>query len=362
MRRVLLPAALAMTMAAGSLPAQPRLHEPVVATHMADASAAVVSRDGLLLVANDEDNILRWYDPATGGAPVRELALDDFLGVRPDTKGPEADFEAVARVGDAIVLVGSHGRNKNGKERPMRHRFVALAEDEEGVVALAGSSMRVDLAARLARDPRHAALGLWSSIRQGEKLADAQEERLAPKNEGFNIEALSATESGATLFIGLRNPRVLDAANGKDLALVATLLNPREYLGAGAPPQFGEPLLWDLDGLGMRSMERHPVTGLQYIVAGPVGGGGPFVLYAWNEDPQSAPQNLVQFPDGLSVEGLAAIPGERAMWIVSDDGAVPVPVASNDECLGDLDKGGNCQNKSLRDPARRTFRIARLDL
>src|SRR5438309_1135133 len=91
---------------------------------MCDASAAVALDDKLFAVANDEDNILRIYHLGRGGAPVQSFDLSPFLKV--DPKFPETDLEGAAWLGDQIFLIGSHGRNRDGKYRESRHRFFAI--------------------------------------------------------------------------------------------------------------------------------------------------------------------------------------------------------------------------------------------
>ncbi|UPJ79478.1 hypothetical protein IVB16_33110 [Bradyrhizobium sp. 183] len=86
---------------------------------MCDASAAAASSADLLIVANDEDNALRVY---RRGQPkvAQAFSLDQFL--RPDPDEPEADIEGATRI---IYWITSHGQNKNGKDRPSRHRLFA---------------------------------------------------------------------------------------------------------------------------------------------------------------------------------------------------------------------------------------------
>jgi hypothetical protein len=104
------------------------------------------------------------------------------------------------------------------------------------------------LVADLARDPKYARF----------RLAEAAQR--APKSPGgFNIEALADTPDGG-LLIGFRSPIP------EHRALLAPLLNPNEVIH-GQPPRFGEPILLDLGGLGLRDMSSTP-TGY-YLLAGP---------------------------------------------------------------------------------------------
>ena len=85
-----------------------------------DASAAAPLSAETFVVANDEDNVLRVY---RFGEPnvVQAFSLDQFL--KPDPDEPEADIEGATRIDDQIYWVTSHGQNKNGKDRPSRHRL-----------------------------------------------------------------------------------------------------------------------------------------------------------------------------------------------------------------------------------------------
>ena len=101
----------------------PRLLRPAQYSGMADASGAVPVSSNLFVVASDEDNILRLYRSDEPGRPLKEFDCNAFLELR--DKSPEADLEGAARIGDRAFWIGSHGRNKNGKERPNRCRFFA---------------------------------------------------------------------------------------------------------------------------------------------------------------------------------------------------------------------------------------------
>jgi len=87
---------------------------------MCDASAGAALDEELFLAVNDEDNTLRVYRNASGGPPVSELNLNAFLEVQGDSL--ESDLEGLAQIGKRIFIIGSHGLNREGKERFNRHR------------------------------------------------------------------------------------------------------------------------------------------------------------------------------------------------------------------------------------------------
>lgn len=104
----------------GSMADAPFERNPVVLSGTCDASAAVFVRPGLLLVAGDEDNVLRLYQwPGPPFRPILRFPLDQWIVADPDH--PEADLEAVTWLNGRLVWAGSHGRSKEGKFRINRH-------------------------------------------------------------------------------------------------------------------------------------------------------------------------------------------------------------------------------------------------
>ena len=99
-------------------------------TGMCDASAGVALGEKLFLAANDEDNTLRVYRNDIGGPPITELNLNAFLEVQGSSL--ETDIEGAAQIGSRIFMVGSHGLNREGKERFNRHRFFAVDVETNG--------------------------------------------------------------------------------------------------------------------------------------------------------------------------------------------------------------------------------------
>jgi hypothetical protein len=158
-----------------------------------DASAAVTLAGGALLVASDEDNLLRAYVPGRP-EPLFQLDVSPMLG------GPalreEADLEGATRIDDRLYWIASHGADKNGRRRAARHALFAMRElERDGRVALVPvGTVHTGLIEALARHP---------ALRDV-PLAEAA--TLPPKQEGaLNIEALGADPDGR-LWIGFRNP------------------------------------------------------------------------------------------------------------------------------------------------------------
>ena len=276
------------------------LGEPLVFTGTCDASAATALSGDLFVVANDEDNILRFYRTSQPGKPVQIFNLQPILALKGKT---EMDLEGAARLGQKVFFISSHGRNAEGKPAPNRHRFFALEFSEANgktTVQLSGKPY-TNLATDLIADPRYARFHL------------AEGAGLPPKAEGgFNIEALTDTPDGR-LLIGFRSP----VPEGR--ALVTPLLNPEGVI-AGQSPKFGDPLLLDLGNLGLRGISSTEKG--YYILAGPVDGPAPSQLFfsaGGLESPK--PINDVRFPK-INPEAICflGVGVASEFLILSDDG------------------------------------------
>lgn len=303
-----------------------RISSRAAFTGLCDASAVVSVSQDLILVATDEDNVLRLYRTKSPGAPLRTYDMTRFLQL--DKKGPEADLEAATKVGNRAFWIGSHGLNRDGQPRPNRCRFFATDLKVSGEVVNVtpvGQPCKT-LLAQMLRDPQLGGLGL------------AEATQIKPKDEdGLNIEGLAATPQG-TLLIGFRNP----IPGGK--ALLIPLQNPNDVVG-GKPAQFGAPMLIDLQGLGVRDLLQGS-NGF-FVLAGPFGGGGPHRLGRWSGSGAEVEFTNVSF-SGYNPEALAWVGGldDRLLMVLSDDGTLAV---------------GKKECKQLKSPAQRSFRALMLE-
>jgi hypothetical protein len=310
---------------------------PITFTHMADASAGEWLGNGLVVIANDEDNLLRVYRLPQGGAPIATWDAAPHMALV--KKSPELDIEGSAKIGDTIYWITSHAPNKEGKPRPNRKRFFATRVTvKDGLPAFEPVGQPVTtLLDALGRDPRYA----------GFKLAEAALK--PPKTPGsLNIEALCDTPRGG-LLIGFRSP----LPGGQ--ALLAPLENPEDTV-KGAPPRFGAPVLLDLGGNGIRAMIR--TDGARaLIMSGSALRGGQARLYAWDIGSADGPRPAGGSGFG-SGSGEAARPSQPAdatpegLIAVEQNGAPAVLVLSDDGAR--LVDGQPA--KSHPDPLRRTFR------
>jgi hypothetical protein len=182
---------------------------------MSDPSAAVAISGTLFIVASDEDNVLRVYARQNSDAPQR-IDLNSFL--RPDDDHPEADIEGGTRIGDRIFWITSHGRSKEGKVRPSRHRLFATMATVEGdkVTVVPVGRPYTRLLEDLAQSPALQKYNLESASRK------------APESKGgLNIEGLAATPQG-TLMVGFRNP-----IPGGNALIVPSTIHSRSLRGNG---------------------------------------------------------------------------------------------------------------------------------
>lgn len=321
-KHILIATLLATTACGKAATAQLNLSAPTVYSGMCDASAAVALGDKMFVAANDEDNRLRIYDRDMGGPPTWSVDLSTFL--QADRQSPEADLEGAARVGNRIYWISSHGRNQNGKRRLARERFFAteIRTNRGSIELTATGKPYKNLLRDLTNEPKLRTFN----------LDDAS--RLAPKKpNAFNIEGLCATAEGQ-LLIGFRNP----IPRGK--ALLVPLLNPADLI-EGRAPKFGDPILLDLGGLGVREISRH--EGRYLIVAGSFDGAGKSHLYEWDgRSPTATHLGKIDFGKF----------NPEAVIFYPDRGGDEIQVLSDD---GNLLAGGK-KCKDLKDPSQKTFR------
>lgn len=266
-----------------------------------DCSAALGLGADRFLAASDEDNTLRLYQAGRPGAAVGMWDLNRLVLHR--RKGPEFDLEGAAALGEHLFWIGSHGRKADGQPAPHRRVLFALRRQggAETLELQPFGRVYTNLVADMAQDQRFHAFGL------------AKAAELPPESPGgLNIEAMAATAQGG-LLIGFRNP----IPGGR--ALIVPLLNPVELV-SGRPPVFGDPILLDLGGLGLRDALW---TGEgYYLIAGPARGRAGTGLFFWKGgDAKPQPVSGVRFA-GLNPEALAwiEVQGRRLLLVLSDDG------------------------------------------
>jgi len=271
----------------------------VVYRGTSDASAAVGLGNDMFVVADDENNVLRIYKSNTPSQPISSYDLTPF--VVNDPNYPEADIEGAAMVDDRIYWITSHGRNKDGKMRQNRYRFFATSVGmvNDSVMITSVGIPCSTLIHEMIKSEVTQHLQLDSVTRfDAKKLKKKERKKLAPKEEGLNIEGLCATPDGKTLYMGFRSPQFFDRATSKKRAIIVPLHNPKQVIEKEESPIFGIPILWSLDGLGIRSMEYSHFHKSYFIIAGPQNEAPGFALYRWSGKKEEQPVLVKKFPVG----------------------------------------------------------------
>ncbi|MHC5083604.1 MAG: DUF3616 domain-containing protein, partial [Planctomycetota bacterium] len=269
------------------------------------------------IMADDEFNILQVYDwNAPGSDPIQQSDISTAISIDPDR--PEADIEGATWYNNRIFWIASHGRSRFGDYWQSRYRFFATTIAPDGTATVDG--VYFDLIDDLIAYDRIWNLGLETAIGSlGNQIDPGTIPDLAPKVNGLNIEGLCTTADGTKMFIGFRNPR--PRRDGEDMALIIPLANPEEVVLSGATPILEEPILIDLNGLGIRSIEYSPSLGEYLIVAGSheSGDNEPIQhLYAYDFTVQDR-DKLATFTD-ITPEALFQFPGSDEINLLSDDG------------------------------------------
>lgn len=243
-----------------------------------DQSTAIDVGEGDLLVADDELSFIRLYSTERSGAPLREYNIGY-------TNTQEVDFESSARAGNTIYWLGSHGNTQAGNADVGRQHVIATEVTGSGdktqltPVGDYDGLLRDMLAWDKARKEGGEGLGIY----MGQLGPTVQSESSA------NIEGAEfAPNSSSELYLGLRTPTVL-VGNGRD-ALIVPVTNINKVVeGTEAHAKFAEPILLDLDGLGIREIRKNAAG--QYLIIGGEGSSEE-ALFSWTGERGDQPVRL----------------------------------------------------------------------
>ena len=262
-------------------------------TYIADASGVAAVDDDYMFVADDETNILRLYNRKMSGKDLYQTDISSALGVTEECDLEGASTGIKYNKDKRIYWIGSLGNSKSGNLKPDRNRIIATD--------IIGTGANSTLKIKSYSDKIRPALISWGNNHSWNFTASAAEGKIPKLLDGFNVEGLTITHGGDTGYIGLRAPCVPvkgttpNTANRK-YAVLAPVTNFEEILNVDSSssktPQFGEAILFDFEGLGIRSIEK--VGTNQYIIiAGLYTGGGIPAVYLWDgkvpENPASNP-------------------------------------------------------------------------
>lgn len=339
----------------------------VVFHGMSDASAAAAVRSDLFVAADDENNVLRIYKTDDPSQPISSFDLTSFIATDPNY--PEADIEGATMVGDRIYWITSHGRNNDGKMRQSRYRFfcTSVKVENDSVILTPVGYPCSNLVHEMIKSEAAQYLQLDRAIRfDAKNLKKKEREKLAPKETGLNIEGLCATADGKILYIGFRNPLYSSSKTSKEKAIIVPLHNPQQLIEKRESPKFGSPILWNLDGLGIRSMEYSHFHKSYFIIAGSRDETPCFALYQWSGKKEKQPVLVKRFlseQDHFTPEALVVFKNHGRVLVLSDDGSIVTDISDTSDCLeGKILKDGKCLNKHLTDQNKKYFRGLWLEL
>ncbi len=315
-------------------PALPPVGVPFYNTGYPEASACQLTAGGLLVGDNEIPSLALFRTGELSSSATRSTLrsaaspiypVEDMEGMTVIRTNPGPD----GKPSIWHVIIGSHSRSKGkGKVMPARQVLMALQVDGKSFTPAAAVKVNRSLADQirvlaLANERTPWGPILRESIRAKAAAPDAPDIQLTGA-AGLNIEGLTITKSGTGLMLGLRSPLV------ERKAVLIPVLNAAAALDlhspAPQPAQLGEPVLLDLGGRGIRSMEWDASLDRYWIAAGVAGEGTEsFTLYLWTGDPAQPPQQITT-PSagacaGLEPEGLAPVGDGRSAIIVGDGSA-----------------------------------------
>jgi predicted extracellular nuclease len=280
-------------------------------TGASDASTAVAIDSQFMLVADDENQVLRLYDRNNSGLPIAGFDFTTSLALSDTSAGVprEVDLEASLRVGNRIYWLGSLSNSSSGDFRPNRNRL--FATDVSG----SGATTSLSYVGRY--DNLKADLISWGDANGYNFTASAAPGVFpeAADGSGFNIEGLTIAPNGTTAYVAFRAPEVPTASRAK--ALIAPITNFADLVtGLASTASIGAAIELDLGGRGIREIKRS--SGGDYlIIAGPADtatGSAPkdFRLYSWSGNGGDAPvlrsADLTSLLAGGSFESIVDLP------------------------------------------------------
>jgi uncharacterized repeat protein (TIGR02543 family) len=263
--------------AASATPAKTFFH-----TNSSDASGASAVDSNFMFVADDETNLIRLYSRKNSGKELYALDVTSGVGASSECDLEGSSSSVKFNPGKRVYWIGSLGNNKSGNLRPDRDKVIATE--------ISGDSSAATVSVKSYSNQFRNALISWGSA-QGWSFSTSSASGMVPKRiDGFNVEGLSITHGGDTAYIGFRAPCVpvkgiAPTIANRKYALIAPVTNFETILNGNGnvstAPLTGEPILFDLDGLGIRSIEKVG-DGKYLIVAGLYTGGGSPAVYLWD--------------------------------------------------------------------------------
>ncbi|MBL0358167.1 MAG: DUF3616 domain-containing protein [Chitinophagaceae bacterium] len=251
-------------------------------TNSSDASGASSVDSNYMFVADDENNFIRLYNKHYSGKELYSLDVSSAVGASAECDLEGSSSSVKFNAGKRLYWIGSLGNNKSGALKADRNKVIATE--------VSGDSSNATLSVKSYSNQFRNALINWGDA-QGWGFTTSAASGMIPKRiDGFNVEGLTIAKGGDTAYIGFRAPcvpvkGVTPTASNRKYAIIAPVNNFETILNSNGQvsttPATGEPILFDLDGLGIRSLERAG-NGNYLIVAGLYTGGGSPAVYLWD--------------------------------------------------------------------------------
>lgn len=272
------------------------IYEPSAVQQLPDGRLLVVEDEATraMSVLNIEADGTLTEDKATGMKLMRGIGrkLSDLEGLSLDDDGN-------------IYAVTSHSLTNGGKRKADREHLLRFQVAGASVGAIGGvTSLRDALGG-------DADLSAAIEARTGSK----------PDFTEMNIEGLAYHVPTRRLYLGLRAPRVADQS------LIVVIENPDSVFETGAAPDFGDPVLLDLQGGGIRALSYDPVLG-SFLIVNEIEGyenNRYSQLWSWSGNPDHAPEP-VALPDIINLNNVESIDsimvqGVPHILLMSDEGS-----------------------------------------
>lgn len=273
-------------------------------TDIYEPSAVQQLADGRILVVEDEaSRAMSLMDLAPDGALVENAANDvkinrAFGRKMSDLEGLSIDDEGY------VYTITSHSKTKKGERKPDREQLLRFKIDGNSIGNIRShTELRDDLAG---------ATELAAAIRDlsGEEI----------DFDRLNIEGLAYYRETGELMIGLREPMA------GEKSIILSITNPEEVFESGTAPEFGAPILLDLQGGGVRALSYDPVLNT-FLIVNEIEGyenNRYSQLWSWAGDPAVAPEPLA-LPDIINLNNVESIDsilveGEPHLLLMSDEG------------------------------------------
>lgn len=268
-----------------------------------EPSAVQQLPDGRIIVVEDEASraisVMRMGDDGrlTEDAAADQKYTRAFGRQLSDLEGLSIDDR------ENIYAITSHSLTGKGERKPDREQLVRFR--------VRGAQIGDIASVTNLRDAMISDQGLQEAITKAAgEPADFTE---------LNIEGLAFYRAAGQLMLGLREPRLAG------LSLIVPIENPSQMFD-GAPPDFGEPILLDLQGGGIRALSYDPVLA-SFLIVNEIDShtGDPMSqLWRWSGERGSLPEP-VALPEIINLNNVESIDSitihdEPRLLIMSDEG------------------------------------------